>query len=149
MRWLLALTMVIISNSPLLAAETNRFIKTTALPSGQTVVIAEGDFEARSIGSFSVRLYDVAPLEDKTTFFSTGLIRSRNGTVEKVVLADVDNNQEPEVIVIVRSVGTGDYLSAHAFSFDKKSLNFLAVVEDLRPDSDPVVALRKSISQSK
>lgn len=149
MRWLFVLTLVMISNVPLHAAESSRFIKKTALPSGQTVVIAEGDFEARSIGSFSVRLYDAAPLSDNTTFFSTGLIRSRNGTIETVILADVDKCPEPEIIVIVRSAGTGGYLSAHAFTFDDKSLDFLTAVEDLSPDSDPVVALRKSISPLK
>lgn len=146
MRWLFALTMVMLLTIPLHAAEPDRFIKELALPTGQTVVVAEGDFEARSIGSFSVRLYDAAPADDKTTFFSTGLIRSRNGTIEKIELAEVDGRQGPEIIVIVRSAGTGGYLSAHAFAFDEKNLIFSSAVENLPADSDPVVELRKAIS---
>jgi hypothetical protein len=146
MRWLVAFSLIILFSFSLHAADPIRFITKTSLPSGQTVVVAEGDFEARSIGSFSVRLYEAAPAGDETTFFSTGLIRNRNGTIEEILLADVDGNQEPEIIVIVRSVGTGSYLSAHAFAFDEKTLIFSAAVEDLPPDSDPVVALRKSIN---
>lgn len=143
MKWLFGLTMLMLSTTPLHAAEPDRFIKKIALPTGQTVVIAEGEFEARSIGSFSVRLYEAAPPEDQTTFFSAGLIRSRNGTIEKIVLADVDASKGPEIIVIVRSAGTGGYLSAHAFAFDEKKLVFSAAIENLPPDSDPVVELRK------
>jgi len=38
------------------AMASDRFIKKLKLPSGLTAVISEGKFEARSIGSFSVRL---------------------------------------------------------------------------------------------
>ena len=145
MRWFFILTMVMLPTVMLCAAESHRFIKKIALPSGQTAVIAEGDFEARSIGSFSIRLYDAAASADMTTFFSTGLIRSRDGTIEKIELADVDDNQGPEIIVIVRSTGTGGYLSAHAFAFDERNIVFRAVVEDLPPKSNPIVELRKKI----
>ena len=47
------------------AVAQDRFIAKLALPTGQTVVVAEGEFEARSIGSFSVRLYDAAPIPDE------------------------------------------------------------------------------------
>ena len=144
MKKFLSLMVALFISGTLQAAETERFITKVKLPSGQTVVIAEGDFEARSIGSFSVRLYDAAAPEDETTFFTAGLICSRDGTIEKVVLADVDGDQQPEIIVTVRSVGTGGYLSAHAFSFDKKKLILRATVEGLPPKADPVLTLRKS-----
>jgi hypothetical protein len=53
------------------AASDARFVQKLALPGNQTVVIAEGDFESRSIGSYSIRLYstrDALPGDD-TTFF--------------------------------------------------------------------------------
>ena len=83
MKALFALLLALLSSVSLQAAESDRFIAKVKLPSGQTAVVAEGDFEARSIGSFSVRLYDAAPPEDETTFFTAGLIRARDGTVEK------------------------------------------------------------------
>lgn len=149
MNWFFVLTMVMLPSVLVHAGEPDRFIKKIALPSGQTAVIAEGAFEARSIGSFSVRLYDAAPPADRTTFFTTGLIRSRHGTIEKVALINVDDNQRPEIIVFVRSAGTGSYLGAHAFAFDGSTLNLLATVENLPPQCDPIAALRKTISQLK
>jgi hypothetical protein len=139
--WTVAIALLL--SAPVDAA-ANRFISTLKLPTGQTVVVAEGDFEARSIGSFSVRLYEAAVAPDETTFFVSGLIRSRDGVLEKAILADVDDDQQPEIIVVVRSAGTGGYLSAHAFEFAKDKLVFRILVKGLGPDEDPVVALRNS-----
>jgi hypothetical protein len=144
MNKLFGLTLALTLSSALHASEPERFITKVTLPSGQTAVVAEGDLEARSIGSFSVRLYDAAPPGDETTFFRAGHIRARNGTIEKVVLADVVGDQLPEIVVIVRSAGTGGYLSAHAFAFDTQRLTFAVVVEGLPPDADPIAALRQS-----
>ncbi len=145
----LTAAMVLIASGALHAAESERFVTKVALPSGQTAVVAEGDFEARSIGSFSVRLYDAAPPGDETTFFIAGQVRTRDGTVERVVLADVVGDQQLEIVAIVRSAGTGGYLSAHAFAYDKQRLIFRGVVDGLPPDADPIAALRKSARKQK
>ena len=126
------------------AAESERFLSKLALPTGQTVVVAEGDFEARSIGSFSVRLYEAAAAPDETTFFTAGVVRARDGVIERVMLADVDGDKRQEVVVIVRSVGTGDYLSAHAFAVTKHKLSDRGTVTGLAARADPVKALRRS-----
>jgi len=139
----ISLILISIFSGTLHAAEAERFITTVTLPSGQTAVIAEGDFEARSIGSFSIRLYDAANPGDETTFFRSGLVRPRDGIIEKVILADVAGDQRPEIVVIVRSVGTGGYLSAQAFAVDKQ-LVLRAAVESLPADADPLAALRKT-----
>lgn len=60
------------------------------------------------------------------------------------MLADIYGDQQQEIVVTVRSVGTGGYLSAHAFAVAKDKLVFLAAAEGLAVDSDPVAALRKS-----
>jgi hypothetical protein len=139
----LALIAALFANGTLYAAEPERFITKVALPSGQTAVVAEGDYEARSIGSFSVRIYDAAAA-DKTTFFKTGVVCARDGALEKVVLADVAGDEQPEIIVIVRSAGTGGYLSAHAFALDEQGLSFAASVDGLQPYADPLAAMRKA-----
>ncbi|MBB5018520.1 hypothetical protein HNQ59_001809 [Chitinivorax tropicus] len=136
--------MVLLFTTSVHAAEPERFVSKITLPTGNTVVVAEGDFEARSLGSFSVRLYDAAAAPDETTFFTSGLIRPRDGTIEKVMLADIDGNKQPEIIVVVRSVGSGNYLSAHAFSVNKDKLVFRAAVGELAADANPVEALRKA-----
>ena len=138
---LVMVTLVFAASS---AAAAGRFVTKLSLPSGQTVVVSEGEFEARSIGSFSVRLYQAAAPENETTFFISGLVSARDGVVEKVMLVDVNGDQLAEIIVVVRSVGTGSYLSAHAFSIDKdQTLILLASVEGLQSTADPVAALRK------
>jgi hypothetical protein len=128
------------------AAAAGRFVIKLRLPSGQTVVVSEGEFEARSIGSFSIRLYQSAAPENGTTFFISGLVSAREGVVEKVMLADINGDELAEIIVIVRSVGTGSYLSAHAFSVDMdQRLFLLASIEGLQSTADPVSALRETI----
>jgi hypothetical protein len=129
---------------PTHAQASERFVAKIALPTGQTAVVAEGDFEARSIGSFSVRLYAKAEPPDATTFFTSGLVRPRDGTVEKIVLADVDGSGEQEIVVITRSAGSGGYLSAQAFVVTGDQVSFVAEVNDLPPNEDVVEALRKA-----
>jgi hypothetical protein len=140
--WVTAIVLFLTTSVHAVAQE--RFVSKLTLPTGETVVVAEGDFEARSIGSFSVRLYEAASAPDETTFFISGLIHPRDGVVEKVVQDDVDGDQKSEIIVIARSVGTGGYLSAYAFAFKNDGLYFYAALEGLAPDADPVVALRQS-----
>jgi hypothetical protein len=139
-----ATAMALLLAAPAHATAQERFVAKLTHPTGKTVVVAEGDFEARSIGSFSVRLYEAAAAPDETTFFTSGLVRARDGFIEKVMLADVDGDQQQEIVVITRSVGTGNYLSAQAFAVVKNKLVFRAVVEGLAADADPVAALRKS-----
>lgn len=127
------------------AMASDRFVTSMKLPSGQTTVVAEGEFEARSIGSFTVRLYQSAQTGDETTFFTNGLVRARDGVIEKVLLGDINNDEQPEIIVIIRSVGTGSYLSAYAFSISKEEQLFqIAMVEGLQPEADPVAILKGS-----
>lgn len=145
MKILLTTISVFLLSIHLYAADSDRFIKKLTLPTGQMIVVAEGEFEARSIGSFSVRIYDVAPAQDETTFFIAGLIHLRDGTIEKVILNDVNNDRQPEIIVIARSVGTGNYLSAYAFAFTKDGLFFRTAVEGLSPDVNLIAALKEKI----
>jgi hypothetical protein len=120
-----------------------RFVGKITLPTGQTAVVAEGDLEARSIGSFSVRLYAKAEAPDETTFFTSGLVRPRDGTVEKITLADVDGGG-PEIVVITRSAGSGGYVSAQAFAVASDQVSFRIEVSDLPANADAVDALRKA-----
>lgn len=138
------LAILLLLSAAVSAAAEERFVAKLQLPTGQTVVVAEGDFESRSIGSFSVRLYQAAEAADATTFFVAGLVSPRDGVVEKVTLADINGDQQPEIIVIARSAGTGGYLAAYAFAFSQNTLVLQATVEGLGPDTDPTIALRNA-----
>ena len=138
----------IVCVSAVLHAETgaDRFVQKLKLPSKLTAVVAEGDFEARSTGSFSVRLYssESAQPGDDTTFFVGGVICERDGSIEEVKLADIDGNGKPTLIVTVGNVGTGQYLSAYAFAVDTRQVWPRATVMDLAKDADPIAALKKA-----
>ncbi|MDP0588527.1 MAG: PliI family lysozyme inhibitor of I-type lysozyme [Candidatus Endonucleobacter bathymodioli] len=123
--------------------QNDSFVGKIKLPSGETVVIEEGMFEARSIGSFSIRLYEAALPGDEMTFFSSGLVLSRDGVIEKVDLVDITNDHQLEIIVIVRSVGSGGYISAYAFSIRNQQIILRSKIKDILANEDPIVALKK------
>lgn len=128
-----------------------RYVHKLALPTAQTAVVAEGDFEARSIGSYSVRIYSTENAQpgDDTTFFVAGLVRARDGKVEKVSLVALGDGGPSSLIVTIRSAGSGGYLSADAFTIDKRSVSLRASVSGLPGNADPVVALKGQIRNSK
>ena len=145
----LAATLLLISSAAAIGAEhESRFVQKIALKPGLVAVVAEGDMEARSIGSYSVRTYsnpEGKPSND-TTFYSAGLIRKRDGTIESVALARVDKTPHPALVVVIRSAGTGGYLSADAFAITGNRVVFRGAVKGLPPDADPVAALRRALS---
>ena len=144
---ILMLLMFLVLVAAVTAAEPASPVLKLELPTGQTVVVAEGELEARSIGSFSVRLYQAAAAPDETTFFLSGIIRPRDGVLENVVVADVVGDARPEIIVISRSVGTGSYQSAYVFEFTENTLRFRTQLDGLAADKDPIEALRTSTAR--
>ena len=124
--------------------QTGRFVNQYQLSTGITVVIAEGDFEPRSIGSYSVRIYGANPMFP-TDDFLFGTIRPRDGIIEKVLIQDINGDDIEEIIVILRSVGTGAYLSADAFRYQTKQLKLLVDVTGLKKDADPIRELRRML----
>lgn len=125
--------------------DPNRFLQKIILPSGVMAVVAEGDYEPRALGSYSVRLYRVRSAEAPFDDFVAGIIRPRpNGSIEKVTLADIDGDGHDDIVVVFRSVGTGSFLSAEAFALDWNGLALRASVRDLRRDADLVAALKKA-----
>lgn len=149
MKILLPTIIILLFSCHLSVADSERFVEKVKLPSGEMVVVTEGDFEARSTGSMSVRIYEPASQPDETTFFISGLIHPRDGSIEKVILNDLNSDQQTEIIIIARSVGTGSYLSAYAFVYSKNELIFLTSVEGSLPDADPLVVLKEKLKEKK
>jgi len=140
----LVATVLLLAWRPCGGEAQERFLSKLSHPSGMTVVVAEGDFEARSVGSFSVRVYEAAPSPDETTFFASGLVHARDGAVERIMLAELDGDGIADLVVVARSAGTGGYLSAYGFALTGDGVRFLRGAEGLAPDTDPVAALRGS-----
>ena len=124
-----------------------RYVRQLQFPGGPVAVLAEGDLEPRSIGSYSLRIYSARMPKFPTDDFVCGLIRRRNGTIEKAVFKDLDRNGNAELIVIIRSAGSGSYLSADAFHYEKRKLSLVGSVAGLPPDADPTSALAKQLAQ--
>ncbi len=142
--WLAGLSAASFAASPDCVTES-RFVQKVTLPSGQTAVIAEGDCEARSLGSYSVRLYR----DGDATFYQAGVILEREGTIEAVRLADLDGDGRDDMVVVMRSVGSGGYVAAQAFSVANNRIEARSSVKDLPADADPVAALTKTTKSDK
>jgi len=128
-------------------AEAERFAQKIKLPTGQTAVVAEGDFEPRSIGTYTVRIYSGRNPQFPTDRYLSGLIQERDGFIEKLLLADVDADGHDELVVIARSAGTGNFQSAQAFTVGGKAIVLRAAVKDLPAGADPVAALRAKVKE--
>jgi hypothetical protein len=115
------------------------------------VVVAEGDFESRAIGSYSVRVYRVdtaAHPDDETTFYAFGTVRPRDGSVDRVWRADsLRLGNAPALVVSTRSAGSGRVLSADAFELTAREIRLRASVSGLRADADPVAALARRLKR--
>jgi Periplasmic lysozyme inhibitor of I-type lysozyme len=83
----------------------------------ELVVVAEGEFEPRGVGSYTLRVYGRARTEFPLDEFIAGAIRRRNGAIEKVLFENLDRDDTIAIVVVIRSVGSGGYLSADGFRY--------------------------------
>ena len=109
------------------------------------VTVTEGPLEPRSIGSYALRFY--VPFDPKWPFdnYVDGDVRVRDGSIEKLLFDDLNNDQEMDLIVVMRSAGSGGYLSADGYLLNKEGIAFVKSVEGLKKDADPVEALSRAL----
>ena len=100
-------------------ATGGRFVGEYKLPNGMTAVVAEGDREPRSIGSYSVRIYD----DLHAGRYISGTIRPRDGFIREVRAGEVDRNGRDEIVVFIETAGSGRYVTTDIFSFDGRNLS--------------------------
>lgn len=126
------------------AAAGDRFSGQVVLGDGRIVLVAEGEGEPRSIGSYSVRLYSGANPQFPFDDFMAGRVDPRDGFVQGLKLADLDGDGRRELVVIVRNAGTGGYLSAQGYRLHEHGIEVVGRVENLGPGEDPVAHLREA-----
>ena len=123
-----------------------RFAKWFQIPGASAVVVvAEGEFEPRSVGSYALRIYLGAVKKFPTDEFVVGIIRPRNGTIEAVRFESVDADDSREIVVIMRAVGSGGYVSADSFRYRNGLLEWVASVSHLDKKADAIAALRDKL----
>lgn len=124
--------------------EPSRFIAKLLLPNGQTVMVAEGAFEAGLQGSYSVRLYKAPAINDTQEGFLHGLVASRSAPITAVLASNVCGDQQPDIIIHFRSQVEGNGSSVHAFNVVDQTLQACMQVNGLKATQDPLLALLKS-----
>ena len=129
------------------AWSAERFTQPVPLGKGLVAVVAEGDLEARSIGSYSVRAYfdEQASPGNETTFYTAGLVRPRDGTVRSAKPLEMPGRPHPVLMVVMQSAGSGGFLSADALVVEPRAVRLLARVSDLPPSEDPAAHLRRRL----
>jgi hypothetical protein len=143
----LSLGIMLVLSASLGAEDSPRFVRKSAFPGTAMVVVAvEGDFEPRSNGSYSLRVYAGTDPRFPHDDFVAGTVRPRDGTVEDVRFSDLDRDGSPDIIVVMRSAGTGSYLSADAFQLQGTGLTLLESVSGLARDADPIRALETKLT---
>ena len=142
---LLSLVDVALAND---ATADERFVQRVTIEPGLVAVVAEGDFEARSIGSYSVRVYsDPRTIPgNETTFYVAGLVVARDGMVRSAGPLVVAGRKRPLLMVVAASAGTGGYLSASAFELKHHAVRMVSSVSSLAPTEDPAVRLRLKLA---
>jgi hypothetical protein len=143
---LISLGVLLIISTGLSADESPRFVRTVPFPgSPTTVVVAEGDFEPRSVGSYTIRAYGGTDSRFPYDKFIAGTVRPRDGMVEDIRFSDLDHDGMPDIIVVIRAAGSGGYLSAEAFQLQGTVLTLLESVSGLASNADPVRALQAKL----
>lgn len=108
-------------------------------------VVAEGAAEPKSMGSYSVRIYQHGDGGGARDVFLSGEIFARDGFLHSVSLADVDGDQLEELVVVFESAGTGSYVTAHAWHYLDGDLSVIASVDSLLPGVDIIEAIKAQI----
>jgi hypothetical protein len=130
--------------STLQAAE-ERFIKKIRFSKDLTVVVAAGDLEPLSFGSFTVRFYRADDEAVSQNFdvddFVAGIILERDGVIEKVEMLDLDGGSSKELIISVRCAGSGAYLSGFALTLRNETVQVLAQDPGMRKDANVALEL--------
>ncbi|WP_153913517.1 PliI family lysozyme inhibitor of I-type lysozyme [Shewanella sp. TC10] len=80
------------------------YVKAFTFDNGQSVVIAEGRIEPRSIGSISIKLYKDLYVGD----FTQGIIIPRDGTILSVAIVE-DTSAKQKLKITTVTAGSGNY----------------------------------------
>ncbi len=142
MRYLSRLLLVCLLLVPAQAAVQRE--QRIALPDGRLIQVKQPANEPFSMGSLSVRLY--APMSPNYPYdnFVNGLVIHRDGSLERLDLYDLDGDGKQELIIICRSVGTGNYKAAYAFTVQGTILTPFSTITGIPPEEQVLERLQRN-----
>ncbi|MDO6610941.1 PliI family lysozyme inhibitor of I-type lysozyme [Shewanella sp. 1_MG-2023] len=93
------------------------YIQSFKFSNGQSLVIAEGRIEPRSIGSITIKLFKDLYVGD----FTQGIVIPRDGTILNVeVMEDTDQVQKVKITTV--TAGSGNYQSSQLICVENNKL---------------------------
>ncbi|MEP6390511.1 MAG: PliI family lysozyme inhibitor of I-type lysozyme [Halioglobus sp.] len=107
------------------------------------VIVSENSLEPRSIGSFSIRFYGGRNSDFPFDDFQVGAIFERDGVIESVQVVDIDGDNQDDLVVVLRTVGSGAYRNVDAFSIGLSEIVRMGSVSGVAPDADPIELLKQ------
>ena len=94
-------------------------------------VVAAGTGEDYAEGSYTIRVFDISKNDYDNTYhlgmFITGLLQPRDGSIVGFWVNDFAHDGKPEVIVAMRSSGSGVYGSLDIFRYTNHALQRIPV----------------------
>jgi len=89
-----------------------------------TMRCREGDDSARSIGTFVVGIYvaDGSSADPKTDSLITEILGERDGEIQDCWMANIDADENAEVLIFSKSAGSGGYAQLQIYQFDGTDL---------------------------
>ena len=143
--WRFFTCLTIVLNIPVaavLAGESALFSQVLMWQDSGRIVVSENDYEPRSIGSLSIRVYGGRNPEFPFDDFIVGAIFARDGVIESVHVLDVDGDDRDDLVVVQQTVGSGAYRNADAFSVRQAQKVRIGSVRGLAADVDLIETLR-------
>ncbi|MEP4485377.1 MAG: PliI family lysozyme inhibitor of I-type lysozyme [Halioglobus sp.] len=140
MCWLIAITL---SAGSVAAGENASFSQVLTWQGSGRIVVSENSLEPRSIGSFSIRFYGGRNSDFPFDDFQVGAIFERDGVIESVQAVDIDGDNQDDLVVVQRTVGSGAYRNVDAFSIGRSEIVRMGSVSGVAPDTDPIELLKQ------
>lgn len=124
-----------------------RTISKSVPGTGWKVTVTEGPLEPRSIGSYALRFY--VPHDPEWPFdnYVDGDVRVRDGSIDQLLFEDLNNDQKLDLVVVMRSAGSGNYQNADGYVLSQGGIAFLKSVEGLAKDANPLEAMSRALKE--
>jgi hypothetical protein len=117
------------------------------LPDGRIAMAREGSMGTDGTARYSLRIYGAPEKPDQTpTNCLGGLERPQEGRIERMELIDLNGDEQPEIVVLMRAPDSS-MLAAEAFHCDDQRLDMVASVRGIpQGNADVIETLRAKLS---